>query len=140
LYCSTHCLYVLDLKIADCHRNQRFCLVLFFQLSHCNTHNIGKYPTCGNIGTGTGQANAYWRDLVSVSAASTTTINLTALPMNVFGTAGTLGTLGITGVYRMQAPQGKRGRPQRRPETCRACTEWRPGHCLASKRERATDP
>jgi hypothetical protein len=41
-------------------------------------------------GTGTGQANAYWRDLVSVSAASTTTINLTALPMNVFGTAGTL--------------------------------------------------
>jgi hypothetical protein len=41
-------------------------------------------------GTGSGQANAYWRDLVSVSATSTTTINLTALPMNVFGTAGTL--------------------------------------------------
>jgi hypothetical protein len=41
-------------------------------------------------GTGSGQANAYWRDLVSVSATSTTTINLTALPMNVFSTAGTL--------------------------------------------------
>jgi hypothetical protein len=41
-------------------------------------------------GTASGQANAYWRDLVSVSATSTTTINLTALPMNVFGTAGTL--------------------------------------------------
>jgi hypothetical protein len=43
-------------------------------------------------GTGTGQADAYWRDLISVGAASTTTINLTALPMNVFGTAGTLDT------------------------------------------------
>lgn len=41
-------------------------------------------------GTGSGQANAYWRDLVSVPATTTTTINLTALPMNVFGTAGTL--------------------------------------------------
>ena len=41
-------------------------------------------------GTGTGQADAYWRDLISVGAASTTTINLAALPMNVFGTAGTL--------------------------------------------------
>lgn len=41
-------------------------------------------------GTGAGQANAYWRDLISVGAGITTTINLTSLPMNVFGTAGTL--------------------------------------------------
>lgn len=41
-------------------------------------------------GTGAGQADAYWRDLISVGAAATVTIDLTALTLNVFGTAGTL--------------------------------------------------
>ena len=41
-------------------------------------------------GTGNGQADAYWRDLISVGAASTTTVNMESLPMNVFGTAGNL--------------------------------------------------
>lgn len=41
-------------------------------------------------GAGAGQANAYWRDLITVGASSTTTINLASLPMNVFGTAGTV--------------------------------------------------
>ena len=41
-------------------------------------------------GTGTGQANAYWRDLISVGASSTTTVNMESLGMSVFGTAGTL--------------------------------------------------
>lgn len=41
-------------------------------------------------GTGNGQGNAFWRDLITVAAATTTTVNLTALAMNVFGTAGTL--------------------------------------------------
>ena len=41
-------------------------------------------------GTGNGQGNAFWRDLISVAATSTVTVNLTTLAMNVFGTAGTL--------------------------------------------------
>lgn len=41
-------------------------------------------------GTGSGQADAYWRDLITVPAATTSTVNLAALAMNVFGTAGTL--------------------------------------------------
>lgn len=41
-------------------------------------------------GTGTGQANAYWRDLITVGAASTTTFNMESLAMHVFGTAGTI--------------------------------------------------
>lgn len=41
-------------------------------------------------GTGNGEADAYWRDLITVAATTTTTVNLAALTMNVFGTAGTL--------------------------------------------------
>jgi len=41
-------------------------------------------------GTGAGQATAYWRDVLSVGAAATVTIDLEQLTVNVFGGAGGL--------------------------------------------------
>jgi hypothetical protein len=41
-------------------------------------------------GTGAGQANGYWKGVVSITANQTTSIDLRALPLSVFGGTGTL--------------------------------------------------
>ena len=41
-------------------------------------------------GTGAGQANTYWKDVVTVAGSGSQTISLAALPLNVFGGTGTL--------------------------------------------------
>lgn len=41
-------------------------------------------------GTAAGQANAYWRDLLSIPASSAATVDLFALPMSAFGGTGTI--------------------------------------------------
>jgi hypothetical protein len=41
-------------------------------------------------GTGANQANRYWKDVVTVAASTTETVDLKALPLNVFGGTGTL--------------------------------------------------
>ena len=41
-------------------------------------------------GTATGQANSYWRDLVLVDPGETITLDMSALPINVFGTLAEL--------------------------------------------------
>ena len=41
-------------------------------------------------GTGANQANAYWRDVITIAAGATTTVDLTALPLKAFGGTGTL--------------------------------------------------
>jgi hypothetical protein len=41
-------------------------------------------------GTGANQANRYWKDVVTVAASTTETVDLEALPLNVFGGTGTL--------------------------------------------------
>lgn len=41
-------------------------------------------------GGGTGQANAYWRDLISIPASGSATIDLFDLPTNAFGGAGSI--------------------------------------------------
>lgn len=41
-------------------------------------------------GTGVGQANGYWKGIVTVSAGGTATLDLRALSLSVFGGTGTL--------------------------------------------------
>ena len=41
-------------------------------------------------GDGPGEADGYWRSLVAVGANAVVSLDLTALPLNVFGTAGTI--------------------------------------------------
>ncbi len=41
-------------------------------------------------GTGAGQANAYWRDVRTVAATTTDIVDLSALPLSVFGGSATL--------------------------------------------------
>lgn len=41
-------------------------------------------------GTGTGQANAYWKGVITISAGNTSTIDLRNLPLDVFGGSGSL--------------------------------------------------
>lgn len=41
-------------------------------------------------GTGNGQANGFYKDVVTIAASSTTHVDLRALPLNVFGGTGTL--------------------------------------------------
>lgn len=41
-------------------------------------------------GTGTGQANAYWRDVISVAAGATASIDLRSLSLAFYGASGSL--------------------------------------------------
>lgn len=41
-------------------------------------------------GTGAGQANAYWKGVITISAGATGSVDLRALPLEVFGGSGTL--------------------------------------------------
>lgn len=41
-------------------------------------------------GTGTSQANAYWRDVISVAAGATASIDLRALSLSFYGASGSL--------------------------------------------------
>ena len=50
-------------------------------------------------GTGAGQANGYWRDVRTVGIGATDTIDTTALPLSVFGTAGTLNLASVKLIY-----------------------------------------
>ena len=50
-------------------------------------------------GTGAGQVNGYWRDVRTVAGSATDTINLTALPLSVFGTAGTINLATVKLIY-----------------------------------------
>ena len=50
-------------------------------------------------GTGAGQVNGYWRDVRTVGISATDTINTTALPLSVFGTAGTLNLASVKLIY-----------------------------------------
>lgn len=50
-------------------------------------------------GTGANQANAYWRDVRTVGISATDTINTTALPLSVFGTAGTINMASVKLIY-----------------------------------------
>ena len=47
-------------------------------------------PLSYTNGTGPAQADAYWRDVRTVTGSTTDTVNLAALPINVFGGTGTL--------------------------------------------------
>lgn len=51
-------------------------------------------------GTGAGQVNGYWRDVRTVAGSGATdTIDTTALPLSVFGTAGTLNLASVKVIY-----------------------------------------
>jgi len=50
-------------------------------------------------GTGAGQVNGYWRDVRTVAGSATDTIDTTALPLSVFGTAGTLNLASVKLIY-----------------------------------------
>lgn len=50
-------------------------------------------------GTGAGQVNGYWRDVRTVATAATDTIDTTALPLSVFGSAGTLNLASVKLIY-----------------------------------------
>jgi hypothetical protein len=50
-------------------------------------------------GTGTGQANAYWRDVRSVAATTTDEIELDSLPMSVMEGTGTLDLATVRMLY-----------------------------------------
>ena len=50
-------------------------------------------------GTGSGQANAYWRDVRTVAATATDTIYLSNLPLSVFGGTGTLDMSTVRMIY-----------------------------------------
>ena len=50
-------------------------------------------------GTGAGQANGYWRDVRTVAGSATDTIDTTALPLSVFGTAGTINLASVKLIY-----------------------------------------
>lgn len=41
-------------------------------------------------GTAANQANAYWRDVITVAGSGSQTVTLSSLPLNVFGGTGTL--------------------------------------------------
>jgi len=50
-------------------------------------------------GTGPAQADSYWRDVRTVTGSTTDTIDLSALPINVFGGTGTLDLAGPRLIY-----------------------------------------
>jgi len=50
-------------------------------------------------GTGNDQANCYWRDVRSVAAGATDTIDLTALPLYVLGGTGTMDMANVRLLY-----------------------------------------
>ena len=50
-------------------------------------------------GTGPGQAQAYWRDVRTVTGAATDVIDLSALPVNIFGGSSTLNLDGPRLIY-----------------------------------------
>lgn len=50
-------------------------------------------------GTGAGQVNGYWRDVRTVAGSATDTIDTTALPLSVFGTAGTINLATVKLIY-----------------------------------------
>lgn len=50
-------------------------------------------------GTGSGQANCYWRDTRTVAASGTDTLDLTSLPLNVYGGTSTLNLSSLKLVY-----------------------------------------
>lgn len=56
-------------------------------------------PLSLSNGTGTGQVNGYWRDVRTVAGSATDTIDLTALPLSVFGTAGTVNLASVKLIY-----------------------------------------
>ena len=50
-------------------------------------------------GDGDGEADAYWRDVRTVAASATDTIDLSALPLSVFGGTGTLDMAAVKLIY-----------------------------------------
>lgn len=52
-----------------------------------------------STGTGAGQVNGYWRDVRTVATSATDTIDTTALPLSVFGTAGTLNLASVKLIF-----------------------------------------
>jgi hypothetical protein len=50
-------------------------------------------------GDGDGEADAYWRDVRTVADGDTDTIDLSALPLSVFGGAGTLDMATVKLIY-----------------------------------------
>lgn len=52
-----------------------------------------------STGTGAGQVNGYWRDVRTVAGSATDTIDTTALPLSVFGTAGTLNLAAVKLIF-----------------------------------------
>jgi len=50
-------------------------------------------------GDGDGEADAYWRDVRTVAASATDTIDLSALPLSVFGGSGTLDMAQVRAIY-----------------------------------------
>lgn len=56
-------------------------------------------PLSFSNGTGPGQADAYWRDVRFVTGGTLDTVDLTALPINVFGGASTLHLASLKLVY-----------------------------------------
>lgn len=60
-----------------------------------NTTNVVDSTTVADTlalanGTGSGQANAYWRDVVTIAASGTATIDLRSLTLKAFAGTGTL--------------------------------------------------
>jgi hypothetical protein len=50
-------------------------------------------------GDGTGEANAYWRDVRTVTATTTDVIDLASLPVSVFGGTGSIDMVSVKAIY-----------------------------------------